>query len=160
MKSLYELTENMREIYEALEAGHDDAAMDKLISTEAEAEGKIDNTLQVVKQFDADIAALDEEVKRLMARKKSLVTDKARLKAGIMRYMVATEQQKLKTPLFSISVTKGRQSVAVHDLESLPDNLVKTTRSADKTAIKKALDAGEAVKGATLETGEPSLTIR
>ena len=160
MTSLYELTENMREIYDALEAGHDDAAMDKLISTESKAEGKIDNTLKVVKQFDADITALDEEIKRLTTRKKSLTADKTRLKAGVMRYMAATEQQKLKTPLFSISVTKGRQSVAVHDLELLPDSLVKTTRSADKTAIKKALDAGEPVEGATLEIGEPSLTIR
>jgi len=68
--------------------------------------------------------------------------------------------EKLTLPEATISISKARASVEITDEAELPQGFVKTIRQPDKTAIGEALKAGEAVPGAQLAYGMPSLTVR
>jgi hypothetical protein len=50
--------------------------------------------------------------------------------------------------------------VEVINADEVPSQLCKTTVTPDKAAIKKQLEAGEAVPGAALVMGAPSISIR
>lgn len=61
---------------------------------------------------------------------------------------------------FKAKLTKGIASVIIDDENKFSDNshFVKWTKSISKTEIKKALEQGEIVEGARLET-KPSLRL-
>jgi hypothetical protein len=67
---------------------------------------------------------------------------------------------RVDAPDLSASLSAGRAPLVITDEEAIPSQLCRITRSPDKVAIKKALEAGEAIPGAAL--GEPSsiLTVR
>lgn len=67
---------------------------------------------------------------------------------------------KLERPDLTASIRNIPAGVIITDEAALPDNMVRISRSPDKTAIKNALNAGEAIPGATLGNGHTSLTIR
>jgi len=82
------------------------------------------------------------------------------LKALIQSLMDAAGQEKITLPEATIFVTKPRESVNVTDVDALPQGFFKVTKTADKTALKDALMAGETVPGAELQIGLAGLTIR
>ena len=82
------------------------------------------------------------------------------MKALIQGLMDATGQEKITLPEATIFVTKPRESVNVTDLEALPQGFFKLTRTADKTALKDALMAGQSIPGAEMQLGLAGLTIR
>jgi hypothetical protein len=64
--------------------------------------------------------------------------------------------------LFSISLVAGRASCQITDEKKLPFDLVEVVEliKPKTPAIKEALERGEQVPGATLEYGEPFISIR
>ncbi len=80
------------------------------------------------------------------------------LKLLMFRLLNAAGLSKLELPVATLSVRDGSQSVSVIDEQMLPQGFF--TRTPDKTAIKKAILAGEGPPGAELVRGEPSLSIR
>jgi hypothetical protein len=82
------------------------------------------------------------------------------LKGLILRLMATAELPKLELPEATLHVGKGRVSVSVTDVDSLPQGTFKLVRQPDKVAIKKELEAGSYVPGAALVTGENTLTVR
>ena len=98
-------------------------------------------------------AAADAKIKALNNRKD-------RLENYLMNSMKLINVEKISGDryMFSISITKGRDAVCVKDIDMLPEGFYK--KQPDKTKIKKALDAGESVVGASLEKGNDYLTIR
>lgn len=77
--------------------------------------------------------------------------------AGIMETLGLTKWHHAE---YTASLYPGRPGVVVTDSDALPDAFVRVTRAPDKAAIKDALEAGEAVPGAELANGMPTLTIR
>lgn len=129
-------------------------------------EGETDLFAIVTRALDArqEAIGMAEGVK---ARMNDLATRKARfekksdaMKRLIQSLMVAAGQDKLMLPEASLSITAGRESVNVLDVEALPQGYYKTERKADKTAIKSAILAGEEIPGAELVLGDEGLTIR
>ncbi|HEM4424710.1 TPA: siphovirus Gp157 family protein [Streptococcus suis] len=119
---------------------------------------KIEGCVKVIKNLGADKAAIDEEIKRLQKRKKSLTTKEEYLKDTVQYAMEVTGNKRVNTALFSITVANNQPSVVV-DEELLPKKYFIQTLKPDKTTIKELLNAGKKVKGAVLQESR-SLRIR
>jgi hypothetical protein len=68
--------------------------------------------------------------------------------------------KKADHPLGTVSRTKPRQKIVIEDPSEIPSQLMRITETPDLTAIKQQLEAGEFVPGATVEVGNPSVTVR
>jgi hypothetical protein len=123
-------------------------------------EKKAEGCAIVLAQLEQNVEFLRAEEKRLAFRRYALEENVKRLRDYVRDALMAAGMQKLKTARYTISVAKPRMSVDVTSVGDLPAQYTTITVTAKKAEIKKALDAGESVPGATLKAGEPSLVIR
>ncbi|HFU3810428.1 TPA: siphovirus Gp157 family protein [Streptococcus suis] len=159
MASIYELTGIFKQIAE-MEGIDDETKLDTLESIDwtEQFEEKVENTVKVIKNKEADVDQLKEEIDRLTKRKKSIENDITRLKTGLQGAFEITGHEKVKTLLFTVSLANNQPSVVV-DEDLLPKKYFIQTLKPDKTAIKELLKAGKKVKGAVLQESR-SLRIR
>lgn len=159
MASLYELTGIFKQINE-MEGLDEETKLDTLDSIDwtDQFEEKVENTVKVIKNKEADADQLKEEIDRLTKRKKSIDNDIARLKTGLQGAFEITGHEKVKGVLFTVTLAKNQPSVVV-DEELLPKKYFVQKLTPDKTTIKELLKAGKKVKGATLQESR-SLRIR
>ncbi len=123
----------------------DEQALTELLMAKEE---KIENVACWIKNLTAEAEAIKAEKERLAERQK-----KAEEKAESLKKWLAfaLEGEKFTTARVAISY---RKSVSVQVDESLLDKKYmkeKVTYTPDKTALKKALQAGENIEGAYLE---------
>lgn len=118
----------------------------KAVSERAEAS----TFASAIKERENDLASRRARYEQRADAFKSLIKD----------LMNVAQVEKITLPEATISTLKGRASVEVEDIDALPQGYFKVEKKADKTAIKAAIDAGEAIPGASIVTGEPSITIR
>ncbi|HEL1616926.1 TPA: siphovirus Gp157 family protein [Streptococcus suis] len=159
MATLYELTGIFKQIAE-MEGIDEETKLDTLESIDwtEQFEEKVENTVKVIKNKEADVDQLKEEIDRLTKRKKSIENDITRLKTGLQGAFEITGHDKIKTLLFTVSLANNQPSVVV-DEDLLPKKYFIQTLKPDKTAIKELLKAGKKVKGAVLQESR-SLRIR
>lgn len=82
------------------------------------------------------------------------------LKALAFRLMNAADQSKITLTEATLSISKGRDSVVIDDIDSLPQGTYSVEKKPNKDAIKKQIEAGSPVPGARIEQGQPSLVVR
>ncbi|MGQ7367132.1 siphovirus Gp157 family protein [Streptococcus suis] len=159
MASIYELTGIFKQIAE-MEGIDEETKLDTLESIDwtEQFEEKVENTVKVIKNKEAEKKQLKEEIDRLTARYKSIDNDITRLKTGLQGAFEITGHEKVKTLLFTVSLANNQPSVVV-DEDLLPKKYFIQTLKPDKTAIKELLKAGKKVKGAVLQESR-SLRIR
>ncbi|WP_421432690.1 siphovirus Gp157 family protein [Streptococcus suis] len=159
MASIYELTGIFKQIAE-MEGIDEETKLDTLESIDwtEQFEEKVENTVKVIKNKEAEKKQLKEEIDRLTARYKSIDNDITRLKTGLQGAFEITGHDKIKTLLFTVSLANNQPSVVV-DEDLLPKKYFIQTLKPDKTAIKELLKAGKKVKGAVLQESR-SLRIR
>ena len=149
-KSLNEFMEKGFEKYVDTETGEFDEQGFNLELAELELakDEKIENIGLFIKNLSADIVELKAEEKALAERRKAK-ENKAEYLKNILA--VSLGGKKLETAKIALTFRKSEQ-VKIVDEEKLPKDFlkVKVTVSADKTAIKKAIKAGQAVVGAEL----------
>lgn len=135
---------------------------DTLEGMQGAFEDKLEGMIQFIKNEQAYSAALREEEKRLAERRKVADNRVDRLKEYIALCMEKGGIKKVRAGLQEVSTRKGVNSVEVSDSELLPDDLVdyRTETLPIKSEIKKRLEAGELIPGASLKTGRPSLIIK
>ena len=162
MSTLYQLTDTWRTLWELANdpEANDEELLAMLEILQGDIITKAQNTIKFDRSVETSSDMLDAEIKRLQKLKKRLENTQKRLRSNILASMVLAEESKIVTPLGTISLVKARESVEVYDVELLPDEYVKIERVPDKTAISKALKAGSLIAGATLKTGDPTITIR
>ena len=145
--SLYEITGRYLTIMDMLADSDLDPQMlaDTMEGIEGELEVKCQNYAMVLKNLEGDVEALDNEIRRLTSRKKTLENNIKRMKEAVRDAMITTGKTKFKTELFSFSVQNNPASVVLdtEDLDTLPDEFIRIKKEADKTAIKAALLAGD-----------------
>jgi hypothetical protein len=66
----------------------------------------------------------------------------------------------LTLPEATLSMSRGRESVDIIDLDALPQGFFAVERKADKDALYKALKSGADIPGAALVRATPSLVVR
>lgn len=162
---LHEIAKEYREV--AALADSDDEGMAQAVIDTLEAVGgafeeKAQTLVRITLNRQADIDALDNEIKRLQARKQTILNAEASFKEYLRTNMEATGINKISCPLFTITLAKGREVAVIDDADQLPDELmhVKTDIAPDKLAIAAKLKAGEEVPGARLERGQSSIRIK
>lgn len=95
--SLYDLTTDWQKVYDMEDLDAETWA-DTLESIEGEIKDKAVNIGYVVKNLEADEAALTAEIKRLQDKKKAVVKKKQGLKDYLQSSMYAVGLRKIQSP--------------------------------------------------------------
>lgn len=114
-------------------------------------EEKIENTAKYMVNVEADIQGIKAEIDRLNKIKKSKESTIETLKNNIEYSMKQKGIEKLEVGTFKAGYRKS-ESVEIINLDIIPADFTKVEIKADKTAIKKAIKAGETVEGAQIQT--------
>ena len=125
--------------------------LDMLSEKGMEMDAKCDNIISYIKQLKIESDALKAEAKELKLRAES----KAKRIESLKVYLTFAEVTKYESTAGKISTRKSVSTI-IEDESLIPaiytNEVVKVT--ADKTKIKKAIQAGIEVKGAHLEDRE------
>lgn len=147
---LYEITELQRaaEQEEDAEIKQD---LKELIAIEIKE--KAQNIVMTIKNKEADIEAIDNEIKRLQQLKKRHIAQLENVKEYTIYNLNKMEQNSVNTTLGQIRISTST-STLIENIEQLPSKFltVKQEFIPDKAAIKKAIQSGEQVEGAVLLT--------
>ena len=145
---LYEITElqNELELEEDNELKQD---LQELIAIELKK--KSNNIVYAIKNLEGNNLAIDAEIARLKAIKEKNVKNIDSIKNHILNFMKTNNIDKIQTDLATFSTRKSK-STQVDNIELLPQEFitVKQTFHPDKTAIKKAIESGIEVAGASV----------
>jgi hypothetical protein len=153
MNNLFKITAKARELSLALESGElTDELENELVINQTELQEKAINYGYVVRSLESDVSIIDEEMKRLTAIKKAKNGAIDRMKESVLNAMLIYGIEKVTSPTLNLSVRNNPESVDIPMTELLDEKFLvtKTTVSPDKVAIKKAIQNGENVEGATL----------
>lgn len=142
------------------ELAEDEELRADTIEGETDAHRILSRIVNIERDANSMIGAIDERAKELAGRKARMTRRKDAMRALLLRLLKAADLQKVNLPEATISVSKGRAGVEITDEALLPDSVVKLKREPDKTAIKAALDAGDEVPGAVLAVGRETVTVR
>ncbi|WP_457586174.1 siphovirus Gp157 family protein [Ensifer canadensis] len=135
----------------------------------------IEGETNLVEAIDAALAQIDEcevqtiglsaKIEAFEGRKKTIGARADRLRALIEQAMLATDQDKLKLPTATLSLTKRAPGLVVINEADIPVEFwIEQERPApklDKKALTAALrEENAAIPGATLDNGSFSLSVR
>ena len=120
---------------------------DKLNALQIEREKKLENVALWIKNLTSDAEALKAEKQAFAERQKAAESKAESLKKWLTEALAG---EKFKTTRVAVSFRKTK-SVQVEDVLKLDDSFLKYAEpTPDKAAIKKAIEAGQEVAGATL----------
>ena len=159
---LYNLMDNYQQLLDYIDSAEEldeSLLVDTLESIDEAFEDKIISIAYVIKNNDADIDTISNEIRRLQKLKQTKVNANDRLKDYAKDNMLQLDKTKIKGDLFNVSVRNNAESVEILNESALPEDAFKVTRTPDKTAIKEALKNGHDVDGATLKRTQ-SLQIK
>ena len=152
-KSLYKINAEYMELFGRIEMAEGvltPELEEELIIKKSELEVKSIAYVEVIKQRESFNDRIDDEIKRLQAMKKSNDTLISRLKTNLLQAVSIFGNY--EAGFVKIGTRKSKQVVVDYDVNDLPKQYktVKVTETADKVAIKKALESGETVYGCRL----------
>lgn len=132
---LYALTGAYQQLLELADAGED--VSEAITQLEGDLQDKALNICRVLAQLDADGEAAGFEEKRLAAKRRAYEHSAERLREYIKASMKAANITKIKSPLFSITLSPGKPKVLIIELAKVPRDLVhvEEVRTPDKAAI-------------------------
>lgn len=158
---LYEIDSAIQAIYDQIEQ-QDGVLPDELESAldglQMERTAKISNVLRLLRNIDGDITKLDVEIACLNKKLKVLENRKQSVR-NFLAYAVG-EGNKFKDEIASV-YWNNSEAVEVSDVDSLPRKYIReiVERSADKKAIKAALESGVMLEGCQIVT-KKSMVVR
>jgi hypothetical protein len=142
---LFEIDEALQECFDA-ETG-EILDITRFEDLQLEREQKLENIACWIKNLEADAEALKAQ-KMTFAERQKETENKAERLRNYLQY--ALQNTNFKTVNVEVKFRKT-QKVEVPDVYKLDENFLKYSEpTADKTAIKKAIQDGQAVEGATL----------
>lgn len=158
---LYELTEMYKNIWDLVE--DDEVDLDTLETAlgqiEDNIEIKAESLAKLIKGIDGDIDTLKAEEKRLADKRRVLENKQKNIKGYLENQLRVMEIDKIKTPLFTVSLQKNPPSVEILDEDKIPEQFKKVTYTVVKKDILEALKNGQVIEGAEIKQTK-SLRIR
>jgi len=162
--NLYELTEQARILQEWAQDPETDAKTlaDTMESLDGEIADKLEACAKVIKNLEADEAALKVEAARLDEKARVARAGIDRIKKMMQTAMEQTGKRKIKGELFSFGIQKNPAAVVVDaEPRNIPaDFLIWQEPKINKKKLKKALQAGEDLHGIAHLAQTESLRIR
>lgn len=157
MPSLYQISKDLEAVIDGglvfdTETGEVIWDSDNLEDLQAAFDDKLEACGLFLKNLNAEAKAIREEEKALAERRRIIERKAERMNAYVLDALLdKVEGHKFSTPRLALS-TRKTASVGITDETLLPDDFVtvKTTMQPDKSAIKKAIKAGESVPGACI----------
>jgi len=159
--SLYTLGEIYSQLPAKLEGEVSEQELQEYLdSLEIQIEDKVKNVFAYSKNLELYGNAIEDEIKRLKDLKKGYINRAEALKKYISYCMLKNGIKSVDTKIARFSFLKST-AVNIVNEELIPEQFMvtKTTVQPDKTAIKKAIKAGEEVPGALLDERD-NLQIR
>lgn len=157
---LYEIVGQLRELAE-LDDIPQEQLQDTLDMLNEDFDEKAERVAAFIRELESDEAGLKSEIDRLSERKRSVSGKIDSCKDYLRHNMQELGKLKIKGKLFSISLGKPSDVLAVSvEAESLPEKYKVIKISADTAAIKNDLKNGEVVSGCSLVEGKPRLLIK
>lgn len=159
-------TEAAKKLIQSLfEEGDDDK---ELIADTIEGETglveAIDAALSEIDECEVIIAGLKAKEQAFEARRKTTEARAERIRALIEQAMVATDQQTLRLPTATISLSRRQPGLVITNEADIPTKFwVEQERPApklDKKALAEALKNNERIPGASLDNGTVSISVR
>ena len=160
--ALYQLTDAYKQLIDMLDTAEDiETIRDTLDSVEETFDAKVESIVKLIKEKEAEKAAVDEEVHRLRDRSMRIAKKIEWLKSYVQTEMEKIGREKVKSPLFSISLAFNPPSVNVVNESEIPEEFIKVKeiRDVDKVAILERAKQGELVPGVEI-VQRKSLRIR
>lgn len=116
--------------------------------------------VNIEREGDSMSKAVAGRISDLQARKQRAEKRKDMARTLMLRVMQAAGIKKAPLVEATVSVSKGRDSVEVTDVDALDDEYVRVERVPDKKALLDIVKGCGEVPGARLKVGEPTLTVR
>jgi len=165
--SLFEVSKEyshaLTELYEMEQSGAIDAEtfLDTMEGLEGEVSEKIKRVAAYIRNTKAQAESIKNAMTNMAKRSKSLDNHAASLTKYLLQNMTKNGFTAVNGIYFDVKVKKTPASVIIEsglDVESLNENYrttkVTTTTTANKAELKKAIQAGEVIKGITLVSGQ------
>ncbi len=165
-EKLYDLTDKLAKVeQEILLAGGEitDEIERRLDEANLAIRDKAEGIGKWMLNLDGDVEAIDKEIARLTARKKTRVNLQARLMEYLKAAMDHAEIHKLDCGTFSITIQKNPASVEITDGEKIPTKyltIIPQTTKVNKVEVLKDLKKGDEVVGARLINDKTHLRLR
>lgn len=162
--NLYEIVEQVELVGKAIEEnqGELDNNLDNMSSLVFSAlTQKTDGCANYIHRMNDQIDAANNRVKELQSFIKAKKHHVENFKKYIIYCLDSANLQKVEGNVYSFKKTKPREQVEITNAD-IVDGKFKTevvTTKVSKTAIKKAIEAGEEVNGAKIILGESGLKI-
>lgn len=149
------------ELAEAYGLEPDDDALADTLDGEADLGDQIHKLLQHACEQELFAEALDKRITEYKARKDRLNRAAKAIRQHVAEAALEAGLKKLPRPDMTVSFGLSKPSlVGEADPDTLPDDLVRTKREINRTAIKAALEAGKDVPGFAISNGRPTCTVR
>lgn len=164
--SLYEIDSRIKAIIDSIyDSADEDGEVGDIDLTELQElqearEVKLENIALYAKNLSSEASAIKEEEIILATRRKRLESKCERLKGILINAMKEDGNKKISSPRFE-AVLRESKKTEITDMEKIPEEFIvtKVEKNPDKTAIKKAIEAGQEITGASVVTNT-TITIK
>lgn len=155
----------VRSEIESLIAAHPELAEDEILRADTiegstDAHAVLATILDAMREADALEDAVAARIAALSERRKRIAARSDVLRDLALRLLHAAGRRKLELAEATLSIRAVAPRVEIDDPALIPPALTRTKTEPDKTAIRAALAAGEAVPGAHLSNGGETLAVR
>lgn len=135
---------------------------DTLDCIAGEMEVKIENCIAIIKNEVALAEALKAEASNLNERAKFALSRAESLKRYIAESLYLTGMKTIRAGIHQVSTREPVQTVEITNIDDIPADFItwETNPKPLKLEIKKQLEAGVSVPGATLKAGKMSVLIK
>lgn len=156
--TLYELTDAYKMLLEADEDAGAGSFEEALYQIGGEISAKAESIAKVIRSLEAEVEAINAEVKRLQAKRESRETRVLWLKDYLQRNMESAGLERITGTLFTVALQNSPPSCRVEDAAAVPDRyqvVVPATMRVNSQAIVEHWreTGGEQVPGATVAQG-------
>lgn len=175
MKSLFSINEDILTTFDLIEQYCIENDTDEVPAhlseqlqiTEAEMSEKIENYWFVLKELTGQVDTIKEHVKQMTQKKKSIEKriDSLKSYVGHSVQMFGEENKSgnkfFKSDLFKVTASKSSR-LLIHSPELVPEKFKKEvlTVKIDNAGIKKAIQAGEIIEGAIIDSSKLNVNFR
>ncbi len=138
----------------------DDDLLSDMIEGETDAGELLDELLEMEATAAAHVEANKGRIKQLQDRNTRLATRGAAARAGMQKLLDAAGLRKMERPAATVGIRALPPKVVGEDIDALPYSLLKISYTADRAAIKAALENGECLPGWSMSNGGETIGVR
>lgn len=165
MANIYEIKNEFNTLWSILEdeLTDDETLADAFQTATEDLAEKLENCCKYIKNEEADIAGLKEEIERLQSKKKAKENAINRLKKMMQEALEAAGEKKLPCGTFTCAIQNNPESVVLDEqyFENYPTEYLKFSEpEIDKKKLKEDLKAGKDLGGLAHLVQTASLRIR